>query len=383
MAGYGRPWQGVSGSLGTAAYSFRNPTTKAPMNNNPMGNQASMTPTAPGSPNMMAQRPAMFGTTSLPRPTQSPGGRALQGVIAGIQSNPETQPSLGTGRNPYSSPDLQGPVGVARGMNSFAQTESAARFASPRQTPAPGRPQLINPNAARNVLMGQSPDASTAMRPLNIPGMKMDGNRMVPVSPYEARGFTPGSQPNLLPEVARADGMASDDFRAVTGGNAMYAPNSPEVLNRSASGGVNSSTMNARIARAARMRGVTSAGIDQWRASSPIAAGMQKANQEYMDRVKPSTPAPPPVNLVEQPPQVLPMLNQPAAPMQASPLALAPQPAGLPVQDSAPATPDLPPMPNQARPADPTFANPNPNLVKPMNWLLNKAKPWQMVTGLR
>jgi hypothetical protein len=291
------------------------------MNNNPMGNQASMTPAAPGSSNMMAQRPAMFGTTSLPKPTQSPRGQVLKGMIAGIQANPETQPSFGTGRNPYSSPDLIGALGVARGMNSFAQAESAARFMpqrqSPRQLPAPGRPQLINPNAARNVLMGQSPDANTAMRPLNIPGMKLEGNRMVPMDSYESRGVIAGSQPDLLPEVARANGMRSDDFRVVTG-KAMYAPNSPEVLNNTISGGVNSSTLNARMARAARMRGVTSAGIDQWRASSPMAAAMRTANQEYMGRVKPSTPAPqvvsPPVQPQPQspPPQVAPELNQPA-----------------------------------------------------------------------
>jgi hypothetical protein len=75
-----------------------------------------------------------------------------------------------------------------------------------------------NTQMARNVMMGQSPTADTSMRALNIPGMRMEGNRMVRMNPYESRGVMPNSMNQTQAALAYDN---PDDFRVATGGKPM------------------------------------------------------------------------------------------------------------------------------------------------------------------
>jgi len=208
--------------------SFRNPMAKAAMNNNPMGNQQTLKP---------------------------------------VNSSPQPQ---------YINPTLQaGQANLQRLNQSMAQTlnRPLQRRADAIAGVQPG--PMINPNAARNVLMGQNPDANLSMRPMTIPGMKFDPqqNAMVRSSPYEARGIQPGSL-RQDPIMAFEKFNNPDDFRVATGGTPMipFGSKGGQVSggNPMSQAGI-SSVANARIARAARLNGVTSSGIDQWRKTSPIA----------------------------------------------------------------------------------------------------------------
>lgn len=226
--GNGQAWRGPSSVLGTN-YSFRNPSTTIPRNNNPMGNQQSMKPAGPQYSNPAIQA----GQSNL---------RNLNQSIAQSLNRP-----------------------IQRRNDTIAGVQ-----------PGP----MINPNAARNVLMGQDPDADLSMRPLNIPGMKFDPNRnaMVKQSPYEARGITPGAYA-AAPEMAFEKFTNPDDFRVATGGMASVPPPPARSIKPQ---NIQASLDNARMARAARMRGVTSAGIDQWRKTSPIALGIQQASPDRL-----------------------------------------------------------------------------------------------------
>lgn len=229
MAIYGQSWRG-GGNM-----SFRNPMAKAAMNNNPMGNQQTLKP---------------------------------------VNSSPQLQ---------YVNPTLQaGQANLQRLNQSMAQTlnRPLQRRADAIAGVQPG--PMINPNAARNVLMGQNPDADLSMRPLNLPQKNM----------YEANGIKPGEFRNN-PSVAMNAFPDSDNFRVATGGMAMYSPGSGGQVsggNPMSQAGI-SSVANARIARAARQRGVTSSGIDQWRKTSPIAQTI-RGNADTRIANLPQNPAP-------------------------------------------------------------------------------------------
>lgn len=321
MAIYGQSWRG-GGNM-----SFRNPMAKAAMNNNPMGNQQTMRPSE------LAVPPQPLGMANLAKPTQSAGGMALKGVVAGIQANPATQPSYGTGRSPYSS-DLIAPTGVALGMN---------RAESARQGAMLSTPQYRSP-VAQNGLggMGQQP------RPFSQNGIRVDmprqplinqgiaaglGGQNQPGGAYRARGIQPGS---LRQDPIMAFEMFDnpDDFRVATGGMAMIPPPAARSVKPEY---VQNSLDNARIARAARMRGVTASGIDQWRAQSPYAQGILKQSPARLaalrERMQPAAApvpaiapqvqpiAPQTSAVVQQPPQDSGMNNWSSATPQVQPIA--------------------------------------------------------------
>ena len=276
MAIYGQSWRG-GGNM-----SFRNPMAKAAMNNNPMGNQQTLKP---------------------------------------VNSSPQPQ---------YVNPTLQaGQANLQRLNQSMAQTlnRPLQRRADAIAGVQPG--PMINPNAARNVLMGQNPDANLSMRPMTIPGMKFDSqqNAMVRSSPYEARGIQPGMLPILKPEAdaARAtqyrnqwenrtgteNVMSPMEYSVATNGygQAMYSPGSGGQVsggNPMSQAGI-SSVANARIARAARLNGVTSSGIDQWRKTSPIAQTIRgNADTRIANLPQNAAPQVQPVLTQQQNPAIVP-----------------------------------------------------------------------------
>lgn len=298
MAVYGRPWQGVSGSLGTAAYSFRNPTTKASMNNNPMGNQASMTPTA--SPVSTMPEPSPVGDM-LYRP--SPGGGSPPAIPTNrpIATRPPAQPPAN--RPPSGLPALGALASRAMPtvslMPSRNMLESFANATGLNSlVPRPGqqqpiRPALEQPAApAINQPIAEPEMQFTRPSPVQYAGFRSSmsqaspqpGQRLYnPNGGYGAAGR--GIVPNAGIVGPKRENMSPDEYRVLQGGKPLFTPGdmNPSLMARpndpnAISGGPSSSTMNARIARAARMRGVTSAGIDQWRASSPMALAMRNRN---------------------------------------------------------------------------------------------------------
>lgn len=171
-----------------------------------------------------------FGMANLPRPTQSAGGRVLQGVVAGAQADPNIQPSYGSGINPNASPDLRSAAAVGQAMNSVERASQGARLATPQYrspVPPPVNPAEVVPYGmgpqsripwsgmagARNVLNGQAQDTNTAMRPLNIPGMVYDeaNGRMIPQS--QVPRASTADQAN-----AGLGGMTPNQFRAAQEG---------------------------------------------------------------------------------------------------------------------------------------------------------------------
>lgn len=333
---YGQSWRG-GGNM-----SFRNPMAKAAMNNNPMGNQQTLKPQDISAYKQAAQPwalqqstayqpgPAMSPVSAIkaPRPSMPPGFGDQMPDYSSAPSpaiptaNPQTPSPQGMSLN---TPSMQS-QGVIQNPALSAQAfglERARQYQANRQA-TPAAPQYINPefragqanmqrlnqsmaqtlnrplqrradaiagvqpgpminrNAARNVLMGQSPDADLSMRPLNLPPRNM----------YEANGINPGEFRNN-PSVAMNAFPDSDNFRVATGGMAMYPPGSGGQVsggNSMSQAGI-SSVANARIARAARQRGVTSSGIDQWRKTSPIAQTIQ-SNADTRIANLPQNPAP-------------------------------------------------------------------------------------------
>lgn len=329
MAIYGQSWRG-GGNM-----SFRNPMAKAAMNNNPMGNQQTLKPQDISAYKQAAQPwalqqstayqpgPAMSPVSAIkaPRPSMSPGfGDQIPDYSSApspaiptanpqtpspqrMSLNPASMQNQGIIQNPamasqafslerarqyqanrqatpaapqYINPEFRaGQANMQRLNRSMAQTlnRPLQRRADAIAGVQPG--PMINPNAARNVLMGQNPDADLSMRPMTIPGMKFDSqqNAMVRSSPYEARGIQPGSL-RQDPIMAFEKFDNPDDFRVATGGTPMipFGSKGGQVSggNPMSQAGI-SSVANARIARAARLNGVTSSGIDQWRKTSPIA----------------------------------------------------------------------------------------------------------------
>lgn len=298
MAGYGRPaWQGASGSLGTANYSFRNPMAKAQMNNNPMGNQASMTPTI--SPVSTMPDPGPVGDM-LYRP--SPGGGSPPAVPT---NNPiATRPPAGP---PANRPPgiLSAFASASRGMSTVSLMPSRSMLEAIAN--GTGFSNLIpqNRRLQQQTQPMQAAPAPTPIQPLQAPEPEMQFTRPRPLQYFGYRSSMnqatpePGQRlynPNggygaagqgINPGAGiigpKRENMSPDEYRVLQGGKPLITPrdinpslpvNDPNAI----SGGPSQSTMNARIARAARMRGVTSAGIDQWRASSPMIAAMRNRN---------------------------------------------------------------------------------------------------------
>lgn len=368
MAIYGQSWRG-GGNM-----SFRNPMSKAAMNNNPQGNQQTLKPQDIAAYKQAAQPWALQQSTAYqPGPAMSPAGAikapkpllppgfgdqmpdyssapspAIPSVNPqtpspqGMSLNPPSMQNQGIIQNPamasqafglerarqyqanrsaasatapqYVNPEFRaGQANMQRLNQSMAQTlnRPLQRRADAIAGVQPG--PMINSNAARNVLMGQNPDADLSMRPLNLPPRNM----------YEANGIKPGEFRNN-PSVAMNAFPDSDNFRVATGGMAMYPPGSGGQVsggNPMSQAGI-SSVANARIARAARLNGVTSSGIDQWRKSSPIAQTIRGNADTRIANL--------PQNLV---PQVQPVTAQVSAPAMA-PQAQQAQIAGMGDWDS-------------------------------------------------
>lgn len=361
MAIYGQSWRG-GGNM-----SFRNPMAKAAMNNNPMGNQQTLKPQDISAYKQAAQPwalqqstayqpgPAMSPVSEIkaPRPSMPPGfGDQIPDYSSAPSpaiptANPQTPSPQGMSLNPASMQNqgiIQNPAMASQAFS----LERARQYQANRQA-TPAAPQyinpefragqanmqrlnqsmaqtlnrplqrradaiagvqpgpMINPNAARNVLMGQNPDADLSMRPLNLPPRNM----------YEANGINPGEFRNN-PSVAMNAFPDSDNFRVATGGMAMYPPGSGGQVsggNSMSQAGI-SSVANARIARAARQRGVTSSGIDQWRKTSPIAQAIQ-SNADTRIANLPQNPAPQVQPVTAQAPATAP--QDPAAVLQVQP----------------------------------------------------------------
>lgn len=160
-----------------------------PFNNNMFGNQQSM-------------RPNFMGGMRGPNPGASPvfpglmaRSRAAQGYLANQQQGIAQQLNRPLQRTADTAMGIQRPLPagqVPSGVN-----------------PGALRPRsditMINPDAARNVLAGQPMDLDRTMRPLNIPGMHLEGNRMVKDAPVPVGG------PNIPNR--GLGGMTPDQFR--------------------------------------------------------------------------------------------------------------------------------------------------------------------------
>jgi len=362
MAIYGQSWRG-GGNM-----SFRNPMMKAAMNNNPQGNQQTLKPQDISAYKQAAQPWALQQSTAYqPNPPMSPAGaiKAPKSLLppgfgdqmpdyssapspAISTTNPQTPSPQGMSMNPASMQNqgiIQNPAMASQAFS----LERARQYQANRQSAAATAPQyinpefragqanmqrlnqsmaqtlnrplqrradaiagvqpgpMINPNAARNVLMGQNPDADLSMRPLNLPPRNM----------YEANGIKPGEFRNN-PSVAMNAFPDSDNFRVATGGMAMYPPGSGGQVsggNPMSQAGI-SSVANARIARAARLNGVTSSGIDQWRKTSPIAQTI-RGNADTRIANLPQNAAPQVQPVTAQAPATAP--QDPAAVLQVQP----------------------------------------------------------------
>lgn len=362
MAIYGQSWRG-GGNM-----SFRNPMAKAAMNNNPQGNQQTLKPQDIFAYKQAAQPwalqqstayqpgPAMSPVSAIkaPRPSMPPGFSDQMPDYSSAPSpaiptaNPQTPSPQGMSLNPASMQNqgiIQNPAMASQAFS----LERARQYQANRQSAAATVPQyinpefragqanmqrlnqsmaqtlnrplqrradaiagvqpgpMINPNAARNVLMGQNPDADLSMRPLNLPPRNM----------YEANGIKPGEFRNN-PSVAMNAFPDSDNFRVATGGMAMYPPGSGGQVsggNPMSQAGI-SSVANARIARAARLNGVTSSGIDQWRKTSPIAQTI-RGNADTRIANLPQNAAPQVQPVTAQAPATAP--QDPAAVLQVQP----------------------------------------------------------------
>lgn len=291
-----RPW--AYGNIST-----RNPMTRAPMNNNPMGVQAPMSmpngidafqgnplgrsATGPGllarpqpiAP--MSQLAGMvLGTPTVPTPSLigQPANVAMGGFQARMRAASDNAPlisksiqdrnidmggmgqfqnrTLATrnfpnpGQTQYNDAAPRGMTAMGGGQAPMADWRTLSAI---RNTMAGdsiyGQQGIGVQRAARNVLMGQPMDADTRMRGLNIPGMQFDPARNAMV-----RQQRPVMNPNAVvdrTQISGSGGGLSDERkRQITA---------------------------TRIARAARFAGVRPADMPQWREQSSAAIAMRAA----------------------------------------------------------------------------------------------------------
>lgn len=317
----GKPW--AYGNM-----SMRNPMSRAPMNNNPMGNQAPMQPN-------FGRAVGAAGSTSLPYAGGSLGmagpASAAQGMTAVMGPKPAApQASPGYGRevgavaglSSWYTPGgvgMAGPAGIAQDM---ASMRPAAPAVTPRQAPQStpyrramsggpifGQNGIGSQRAAQNDLMGQPMGADTRMRGLNIPGMTFD-----PATNSMVRAPRPQLTVNPNPE--RWGRM-----------------NSPNVGTGEPMTGAQS-RMNTRISRMARARGVRGGDIPEWSRLSPAAIAMRQRAGQMPGSAGPTGGNPAPMGPSQGPPAANTLAGAPAV----TPPAVPPvnQPVQQAVQEESP-----------------------------------------------
>lgn len=295
MAIYGQSWRG-GGNM-----SFRNPMSKAAMNNNPTGNQQTLKPAA------------MTGATTAPgwAPVSNPVGDALFPATSGGGSPPAIRPQTPPAVRPPGGP----PANIQRPSLPFVP-----RIGLTGVTPIPVRPskeqmgQLMSliglpqaasqsaapaPVAANPAAMSQpSQEMDFQPRPTPVPYAGYRSS-MTPARPAPGQNlYNPGGRygvdgrgivPGAGIEGPKRENMSPDEYRVLQGGKPLYSPAdiNPNVLQPQSPQTIQNSINNARIARAARMRGVTSSGIDQWRRTSPIAQSIAARQSQIAPAVPP------------------------------------------------------------------------------------------------
>lgn len=256
----------------------RNPVMTA----DPFEEQAPQTPPANAQPQA---RPA--GT--LPPETQAQFARTDEAMRAldamGERLRPATQNIRGLQQSTMQSlnrPIERNRIVAAGGTPGFTQEQLSPLNRNGLVPDGMGRmvPRSQNDlTGARNVLSGQNPDANTSMRALNIPGTYMDQNGVQrslynPGGGYgpNGQGVVPGSV-QLPPgnaqaldqarALARQNNISPDEFRALTGGQALI-PRENLRPTPSVGDGLLTRTPEQRMTRMARQRGVRAADIPAW-----------------------------------------------------------------------------------------------------------------------
>lgn len=280
MAIYGQSWRG-GGNM-----SFRNPMAKAAMNNNPMGNQQTLKPaamtgatTAPGwapisNPVGDALFPSTSGGGSPPaiRPPAPPAVRPPGGPPANIQRpNLPLVPRVGlTGVTPIPVRPSKEQMGQLLSLIGIPQATATQQ---PSPTPLAANPAAMSqPSQEMDFQPRPTPVPYSGYRSSMAPARPAPGQRLYnPGGGYgvDGRGIVPGAGI----EGPKRENMSPDEYRVLQGGKPLYSPAdiNPNVLQPQSPQTIQNSINNARIARAARMRGVSSSGIDQWRRTSQIA----------------------------------------------------------------------------------------------------------------
>lgn len=313
---YGQSWRG-GGNM-----SFRNPMAKAAMNNNPMGNQQTLKPAA------------MAKTTTAPgwAPVSNPVGDALFPSTSGGGKPPAIRPSAPPAMRPPGGPpaNIQRPSQLPIPRIGFSgltpipvrpSPEQMGQFLSfiglPERAKQPASPATMSANPA--AISQSSQEMNFQPRPTPIPYTGYRSS-MVPARPIPGQSlYNPGGGygvdgqgivPGAGIEGPKRENMSPDEYRVLQGGKALYSPAdiNPNVLQPQSPQTIQNSINNARIARAARMRGVSSSGIDQWRRTSPIAQAIA-ARQPQM------APAAAPENQFELTSDTPPQIN-PVQPVQ-------------------------------------------------------------------
>lgn len=307
--------------------SMRNPMTSAPMNNNPMGNQATLkpvkpnwwgpdqasplsagappiappisTPTAPTSPMpsspvsnppMARISPTGGGPPAVP-PRPNGTGYGSGGTLA---VRPPSGPPVGPPGNPPSVPSLRSPGGLPALMG---------RLAFPTVSPLPSRAMAMayqqkqefqdgirsTPAVKLNATpIGQAapmeqaaPQEFVQSSPIRMPASQVGRTHpatRAPGSPeriYNPNGGYGPSGQGIIPGSGiygqKRPNMSPDEYRVLTGGKPMFSPRdiNPSLPandpNAISGGNPNSATRATLLNRQARQLGVRGANIAQWR----------------------------------------------------------------------------------------------------------------------
>lgn len=153
----------------------------------------------------------MFGNQRTLRPGGNQPLMQMQGMVNRLQPNRDFMNNM----NARMTQTLNRPLdrmrndaaGVSNAINPSMLNPANPNSYVPSGQVSGGLMPRQNTQMARNVMMGQSPYADTSIRPLNIPGMTLQGNRMVPN--------------RMLPQPSQANvpqrglgGMTPDQFRS-------------------------------------------------------------------------------------------------------------------------------------------------------------------------
>lgn len=253
--------------------SMRNPMSRAPMNNNPMGVQAPMTPNYGAASGAAATfRPLPYAGRALG--VAGPAS-AVGGMMAGQSAMSRPAP------RPQSTPYMRAMSG----------------------DPIYGQNGIGVQRAAQNVLMGQPMDADTRMRGLNMPGMQFNPSRGAMV------------QNQRTPLMVNPDQQRWGRLSAPgLSGRNLNTPNMAESAQRQMIDGA-TQRANTRIARAGRMAGVRAGDMAQWRATSPAALAIARNAMPQLQQ--PGPPDKVPAQMGEQ------MAGPPRPPAAVAPAAVA------------------------------------------------------------